>query len=131
MGINIHGEHHKVSDVLKAMDSFVVKNGGLRDGALSVTDFFYKVADDFGVILDDWWVTVYNEYYSDSGYNPSYEFKEAVQRYYFPHIDWDENWETDFNLPYSTQGEGANAYDILETHFEDEFGYEGKFSDYE
>lgn len=127
MGINIHGEWHPIAEVLSTMEEFIAKNGGYREGALPASDFFYKVAEDFGAIIDEFWVTVYNEYYSDSGYNPSQEFDAAVQRYYFPEIDWNENWETDFDLPYRSFGDGANADDILETHFEDEFGYEGKF----
>lgn len=128
MGVNIHGEHHRISEVFEAIESFVNKNGGYRKGALSPSEFFYKVADQFGVVLDDWFVTVYNEYYSDSGYNPSYEFDNAVQRYYFPLKDFDEApYGQEFDLPYHSFGDGANAEEILESLFEDEFGYDGTF----
>jgi hypothetical protein len=136
MGVSIHGDAYRIIDLLEYMEAWVAKNGGYRDDALKVEDFLYKVADDFGVVLDDWFVTVYNEYYED--YNPESNFFSAVQTYYFPEVDWDEYDYGDEHQEFWPNGNfrkyfggGANSSEILEAHFEDEFGYEGKFSDYE
>jgi hypothetical protein len=126
MGVNIHGKAYNVDDLVVEIHKFVEENGGYREGALAAGEFFYEIADDFGVVLDDWFVTVYNEYYED--YNPSHEFNKAVTTYYFPDRREDiQDGELEFYPDGKRFVGGANAGEILETHFEDEFGYEGKF----
>lgn len=129
MGVGIHGDAYKILDLLVYMENWVNQNGGYRDNSLNVEDFLYKVADDFGAILGDWFVTVYNEYYDD--YNPEFNFYCAVQKYYFPEVDWDgfdsRDEHSDFWPDSKYFGGGANSSEILESHFEDEFGYDGTF----
>jgi hypothetical protein len=128
MGVSINGEAYRVDDVIKQIDTYVVSNGGFREGALSADEFFHTLADDFGIILGEHFALVYNEYYES--YNPAYEFTKAVSSYYFPYVDIDENYNESFSLNNGTDfGEGANADEILSAVFEEEFGYEGKFSD--
>ena len=128
MGVSIHGDHIRVGEVIRQIDAYVKKNGGYREGALPADEFFDKVATDFGAVLDQHFVLVYNEYYED--YNPSYNFDRAVSLYYFPYVDLDEDYDKHFDLENTTYfGGGANAEEVVSAVFEEEFGDEGKFSD--
>jgi hypothetical protein len=128
MGVSIHGSAYVLADVVDQIDKYVKENGGYRDNALSAYDFLHKVAPEFGAIIDSHFVTVYNEYYED--YNPAYEFTKAVSTYYFPYVDIDEDFDKSFDLKNSIYfSGGASADEVLDDLFEDEFGYEGKFSD--
>lgn len=128
MGVSIHGDAYALVDVIDQIDNYVKKNGGYRENALSAYEFFYKVAPEFGTILDSHWATVYNDCYED--YNSEYEFTKAVSSYYFPYVDIDEDYDKSFDLDNSTYfSGGANAEEVLNDLFEEEFGYEGKFSD--
>lgn len=128
MGVSIHGDAVKVSEVISQIENYVDKMGGVREGALNPVEFFEKAGPQFGIILDDHFVLVYNEYYED--YNPSYNFDRAVSLYYFPYVDVDEDYDKHFSLTGTTYfGGGANADEVISDLFEDEFGYEGKFAD--
>lgn len=129
MGVSIHGSAYPLQSLLDQMDDFVIRNGGYRENALSPEGFLRTVVDDFGILLDDHFVTVCNEYYED--YNPEYNFTAAVQRYYFPEKDWDECDYGDEFYPKDDKyfGGGGNAEEVLSEKFESEFGYEGKYSE--
>lgn len=128
MGVSIHGDAFEVSKVIAQIEDYVEKQGGLREGALNPVAFLEEAGPQFGIILGDHFVLVYNEYYED--YNPSYNFDRAVSIYYFPHVDVDEDYDKHFSLEGGTYfGGGANAEEVLSGLFEDEFGDEGKFSD--
>lgn len=124
MGCSINLHVYPVASLLKDIEEFVEESGGRREGALPPREFFSKVADQFGEVADGKFYVVWNEYYED--YNPAINFLKIIQEYYFPNQDTDF-WADD----YETISEGANAHEILSDLFEDEFGYEGKFSDYE
>lgn len=135
MGVSIHGEAYKVSDVISQITAFVEENGGRREDALPPAQFFAKVAPEFGLIIGDTFVTVWNEYYDE--YNAASNFHGAVDHYYFPNHEKDAEesergyWDGFWLDGGKSFGGGANASEILGSLFEDEFGYEGKFSDYE
>lgn len=129
MGVSIHGDGYLVDQVVKDIDAFVQNHGGYRDGALRPREWFNKVAGSFGLVLDKWFLTVYNEYYED--YNPERQFVKAVEQYYFPNYDEETNEWLDFDLTSRIYfGGGANASEILADKFDNEFGYEGTFSAY-
>lgn len=135
MGVSIHGEAYNVFDVISQIVEHVENNGGRRENSLPPGEFFAKVAPSFGLIIGDTFVTVWNEYYDD--YNPASELLSAVDDYYFPNHEelgkqsergyWDRFW-LDGGKSF---GGGANALEVLGDLFEDEFGYEGKFTNYE
>lgn len=129
MGMNIHGSYVKAYAMVAEIHDFVVENGGYREGSISADEFFSKVSLEFGIMLDGYFVTVYNEYYSDSGYNPQAQFNQAVMRYYFPERGEEiEDGDLEFYPDTKSFGDGANAEEILDSLFPEEFGYEGKFS---
>lgn len=128
MGVSIHGYAYLLEDLNKQVDEWLGKHGGVREGAEPFSVFFENIAGEFGIILGEHFVTVYNEYYE--GYNPDYEFQKAIERYYFPGKDWDEvHYRDTLDFAGKYFGGGASAGDVLESLYEDEFGYEGEFSD--
>lgn len=137
INLHVYQRDRLVADILK----FVKDEGGIREGALIPHDFLEKVGPEFGILTDKQFLVVWNEYYED--YNPCSNFLQAVDQYYFPGRDEDatppeeytkatgrEYYNTFWSSAYDTESEGANASEILGELFPDEFGYEGKFSDY-
>jgi hypothetical protein len=125
MGVSIHGSAYSIDHLVVEINKFVTDNGGYREGALDPRSLIVIIGSKFGLILEDKFITVYNEYYED--YNPDYEFSAAIKEYYFPnHDSEDDSLELYFD-EYIYFGGGANAGEVLGDIFEDEFGYEGKF----
>lgn len=134
MGVNISLHVHQVETLLNEIEEHIEKNGGYREGALPVREWFLKVAPEFGVVEGNKFLVVWNEYYEV--YNPASNFLKVVDDYFFPNHEelgeesergwWDGFWSSN----YTTESEGVNSSEILAELFPEEFGYEGKFSDY-
>lgn len=139
MGVSINLRVYPLASLVDEIDKFVLEEGGYREGALSPTEFLIKVGDEFGRLTSDEFMVVWNEYYEN--YNPASNFLTAVDDYYFPERrDREEGegvpesykngqgyYDTFWTNKYTTYSEGANAADVLEGVFEDEFGYDGTF----
>lgn len=125
MGVSINLHVYDVPLLLADMDKYVADNGGLREGALPPRQFFDKIAEYFGPVVDGKFYVIWNEYYEE--YNPASNFLSIVDRYYFPEDE--DDWDF-WSSAYSTESEGVSAKEVLSDVFEDEFGYKGKFSEY-
>lgn len=139
MGISIDLHVYPRATLERDIEKFVVQEGGFREGAVPPERFLSLVGNHFGELTADEFYVIWNEYYED--YNPASNFLQAVQQYYFPdrepHAVADEEYKQrtgreyyDDFYPnnYQTYSGGANADEVLGEVFEDEFGYEGKFS---
>jgi len=122
MGVSIDVHVYEVGRLLSDIEKYVEENGGYREGALPVRQWFLKVSPEFGAVADGKFYTLWNDYYED--YSAAAEFLSAVDMYYFPEKD---DWDTFWSDAYDTI-EGANASEVLSELFPEEFGYEGKFS---
>lgn len=121
MGLSINIHIYPLGALLNAIEEHVEANGGYRQGALPVRQWFTKVAPEFGVVADGKFYTLWSEASED--YNAAAQFLMAVDMYYFPGEDlYDTFWSDDYEW-----AGGANAGEVLGSLFEDEFGYEGKF----
>lgn len=123
MGVSIDIHVYPLGTLLNSIEKHVEDEGGYREGALPVRQWFMKVAPEFGVVADGKFYTLWSEVFED--YNAAAQFLNAVDRYYFPEYD-EEKYDTFWCDDYETAG-GANAQEVLRSLFEDEFGYEGKF----
>lgn len=124
MGVSINIHVYPLGKLLNAIEEHVESNGGYRKGALPARQWFMKVAPEFGIVADGKFYALWSEVFED--YNAASQFLGAVDQYYFPGYDDDDEYDTFWSDDYETAG-GANALDVLESLFEDEFGYEGKF----
>lgn len=125
MGVSIDIHVYNLDTLLPDIEKHVEDNGGYREGAIPVRQWFLKVSPEFGIVADGKFYTLWNEYFED--YNAASQFLEAVDMYYFPERDEDEH-DGFWCSGYETVS-GANAHEVLESLFEDEFGEEGKFTD--
>lgn len=128
MGVSINLHVYNKDRLVSDIDRYVVKNGGYREGAHRPDSFLELVGPEFGVVTADKFMVVWNEYYEE--YNPASNFLEAVDHYYFPNHEQlgeeSENgyWDTFWSDAYSTESEGNQALDVLETVFPAEFDWE-------
>lgn len=121
MGVSINTHVYRVDRLLRSVEEFISENGGYREGALPAREFFMKVYNEFGAVDDNKFYVLWNEYYDE--YSPASNFLIIIQEYYFPGQDT-EFWSDD----YDTLPGGVSYSEVLSELFEDEFGYEGKFS---
>lgn len=140
MGVSINLHIYPVESLVREIDQFVMEEGGYREGALPAREFLSKVGNEFGRLTTDEFLVVWNEYYED--YNPASNFLSAVDDYYFPerrdhdkedrvpedYKDGQGYYDTFWADTYTTCSEGANASEILEAVFPEEFGWDGKFT---
>lgn len=140
MGVSISLHVYDKDKLVKSIDDFVQQEGGYREGAHRADSFLELVGNEFGRLTPTEFHVVWNDYYKD--YNPAANFLHAVDKYFFPERDEDDeppqeymdktgrrSYNTFWSSDYKTYSEGANASEVLSDLFEDEFGYEGKFSD--
>lgn len=136
MGVSINLHVYQVPPLVREIDKFVMEEGGYREGALSPHKFLSAVGDEFGRLTTDEFLVVWNEYYDN--YNPAYNFIKAVDDYYFPERKEQDEvpesykngqgyYDTFWGGDYEIYSEGANADEILEAVFPEEFGYDGTF----
>lgn len=87
MGVSIDASIYDIPSAAVHMQQFLYKHAEHRrpEATMDPKDFILTVGPDFGVILDDKFVMVYNEYYE--WYNPASNFNQAVNMYYFGTTD--------------------------------------------
>lgn len=131
MGVSIDIHIYNIGELLDEIETYVKKEGGYREGALPVRQWFTRVAPKFGVVEGDKFFLLWNEYYEE--YNAATAFLNAVDRYYFPDRTEDNApedkgyWDTFFAHGYGYGVSGATTDEVLSELFPEEFGYEGKF----
>lgn len=104
MGVSIDMHIYDYFDLVKEITAEVEKNGGAPEGR-SVNEFVEKVLPEFGFRAGDKYITLWNEYYSDSGYNSASELFRAVELYFG--LD-------DIFLSGYDYGRHANAREVLD-----------------
>ena len=109
MGMSIDLHIYDYFALIEEIDKLVQANGGAPEGR-TLHEFVDKVLPHFGHRAGNKFIVLWNEYYSDSGYNSGSELFRAVE-YYF---DLD-----DIFLGGYEYGGHANAYEVF-----DELGLE-------
>ena len=100
MSIDIH-----VYDYFDLVKNITQRVGDSIPEGRSVNDFVERVLPEFGFRAGDKYITLWNEYWSDSGYNSASELFRAVELYFG--ID-------DVFLSNYDYGGNANAEEVLE-----------------
>ncbi len=103
MGVSIDLHVYVYSDLVGELEKIADKSD-VPEGH-TVDDFVERVLPEFGMVTGDKYVTLWNEYYSDSGYNSASELFRAVEMYF--------NAEDVFLSGYG-YGEHANAEEVFE-----------------
>ena len=103
MGMSIDIHVYDYFDLVKDITKVAEKADAPADR--TVNDFVERVLPAFGFRAGDKYITLWNEYYSDSGYNSASELFRAVERYFG--VD-------DVFLSGYDYAEHANADEVLE-----------------
>lgn len=104
MSIDLHVYDYfdMIKDIQKQIDE---SPNDIPEGR-SLNEFVEKVLPKFGYRLGGKFVTLWNEYYSDSGYNSGSELFRAVELYF----GIDDVWLGGYDY-----GEHANAREVLDS----------------
>jgi len=107
MGVNIslhvYDYDQLVQDIYREVANKAANN--VPEGR-NVATFRDTVLPEFGILAGDKFVTLWNEYYSDSGYNSASELFRAVEMYF----GIDDVFLSKYESP-----DSANAYEVLES----------------
>jgi hypothetical protein len=82
MGMSIDLHIYDYFDLIKEITELVEEEPDRVPEGHTINDFVERVMPKFGIRAGDKWVTLWNEYYSDSGYNSASEFFRAVELYF-------------------------------------------------
>lgn len=102
MGMSIDLHIYDYFDLVKDIREQV--EGKIPEGR-SLDEFVEKILPKFGERTGDKYVTLWNEYYSDSGYNSGSELMRAVELYF----GLDDVWLGGYDY-----GGHANAHEVLD-----------------
>lgn len=105
MGVSINLHIYDYFDLVKRIVSVVEENADRVPEGRTINDFAERVLPKFGERAGDKFVALWNEYYSDSGYNSGSELFRAVELYFG--VD-------DVFLSGYTWDDPANAREVLE-----------------
>lgn len=106
MGVSIDLHVYDYFELIQAIRKEVAEKASADIPAdRSINDFVERVLPEFGIRAGDKYVTLWNEYYSDSGYNSASELFRAVELYFG--LD-------DVFLSGYTWAKHANAREVLE-----------------
>lgn len=100
--LHIYDYAELVKDIAKQAEK---REGGIPEGR-SVDEFVEKVLPEFGERAGDKFLILWNEYYSDSGYNSGSEVMRAVELYFGIDDCWLGNYE---------YGAQSNAREVLDS----------------
>lgn len=82
MGVSIDAEIYDIATMTEQFESFLAEHSAYRrENTVEPAVFLEKVMPNFGAVVGDKFVMVYNEYYED--YNPVLNFLESANTYYF------------------------------------------------
>lgn len=87
MGASIDARVYHIDTVVGQMEAFLETHAEHRrpEATVEPADFIEKVMPNFGVVVGEHFVMVYNEYYE--GYNPTSNFLHSAHTYYFGDSD--------------------------------------------
>lgn len=105
MGMSIDLHIYDYFDLIDDIHKKVYGAEGEVPDGRSIDDFIERVLPEFGLRVGNKYVTLWNEYYSDSGYNSGSELMRAVELYF----GLDDVW-----LDGYTYGKHANAREVLD-----------------
>lgn len=103
MGMSIDIHVYDYAQLVKDIDQ--IAESSKAPAGRSTSDFILRVLPKFGLVAGDKFLTLWNEYYSDSGYNSASELFRAVELYFG--VD-------DVYLSGYTWFDHANAVEVLE-----------------
>ena len=104
MGMSIDMHIYDYFDLIRDIQKEVDENGGPPEGR-TINEFVEKILPKFGFRAGDKYITLWCEYYSDSGYNSASELFRAVELYFGVEDVFLSNYE---------YGGNANAYEVLD-----------------
>lgn len=81
MGVSIDLHIYDYFALIQQIDDIVQAHGGAPEGR-TLHEFVDKVLPKFGHRAGTKYITLWNEYYSDSGYNSGQELFRAVEMYF-------------------------------------------------
>ena len=111
MGMSIDAHVYDWLELKAEIARLVKENGGVPEGRDDVDTWCSKMLPRFGTVAGGKYITLWCEYYSDSGYNAGSELFRALELYY----GLEDVFLSDYEI-----SSGANAHDELEDEYGDD-----------